>query len=162
MPNQDNLQILREIDKLDKIGLDGVCAMLGEGLKDASGAFNKGVGLMPMQVAMYRYFFESTAGLTDNQDILAALEGALIHLDKVRTRIDLMALLEERVVDAETGKTLWDHLLNMAANTDQTWSNGGRPENVGWALDDLVKIIRTVIAQCKEAAASTLGSVDLV
>lgn len=37
--------VLRAIDKLDRLGEDGVRALLGEGRKDASGDFTKGAGL---------------------------------------------------------------------------------------------------------------------
>jgi histidyl-tRNA synthetase len=39
------LTVLRAIDKLDRLGLDGVRALLGEGRKDESGDFTKGAGL---------------------------------------------------------------------------------------------------------------------
>ncbi len=41
------LTILRAIDKRDRIGDDGVRALLGEGRKDESGDFTKGAGLLP-------------------------------------------------------------------------------------------------------------------
>src|SRR5712672_2997202 len=39
------LTVLRAIDKLDRLGIDGVRALLGEGRKDESGDFTKGAGL---------------------------------------------------------------------------------------------------------------------
>jgi histidyl-tRNA synthetase len=39
------LTVLRAIDKLDRLGLEGVCALLGPGRKDDSGDFTKGAGL---------------------------------------------------------------------------------------------------------------------
>ncbi|MGE3528281.1 MAG: histidine--tRNA ligase [Methyloceanibacter sp.] len=45
------LAVLRAIDKLDRLGLDGVRALLGEGRKDESGDFTKGAGLKPNQIA---------------------------------------------------------------------------------------------------------------
>ena len=42
--------VLRAIDKLDRLGVDGVRALLGEGRKDASGDFTKGAGLSPAQL----------------------------------------------------------------------------------------------------------------
>ncbi|WP_026758533.1 histidine--tRNA ligase [Sediminimonas qiaohouensis] len=41
--------VLRAIDKLDRLGLDGVRALLGEGRKDDSGDFTKGAGLTSFQ-----------------------------------------------------------------------------------------------------------------
>ena len=45
------LTVLRAIDKLDRLGLDGVKALLGDGRKDESGDFTKGAGLKPKQIA---------------------------------------------------------------------------------------------------------------
>ncbi|WP_304219680.1 HisS family protein, partial [Phenylobacterium aquaticum] len=39
------LVVLRAVDKLDRLGPDGVRLLLGEGRKDESGAFTKGAGL---------------------------------------------------------------------------------------------------------------------
>ena len=39
------LAVLRAVDKLDRLGADGVRYLLGEGRKDESGAFTKGAGL---------------------------------------------------------------------------------------------------------------------
>lgn len=41
------LTVLRAIDKLDRLGMDGVRQLLGEGRKDESGDFTKGAGLGP-------------------------------------------------------------------------------------------------------------------
>jgi histidyl-tRNA synthetase len=42
---EKRLQVLRAIDKLDRLGLEGVRALLGEERKDESGAVTKGAGL---------------------------------------------------------------------------------------------------------------------
>ena len=44
------LTVLRAIDKLDRLGADGVAALLGEGRKDESGDFTKGAGLSREQI----------------------------------------------------------------------------------------------------------------
>ena len=41
--------VLRAIDKLDRLGVEGVAALLGEGRKDESGDFTKGAGLSAEQ-----------------------------------------------------------------------------------------------------------------
>jgi histidyl-tRNA synthetase len=41
------LSVLRALDKFDRLGIGGVCALLGEGRKDESGDFTKGAGLGP-------------------------------------------------------------------------------------------------------------------
>jgi histidyl-tRNA synthetase len=44
------LTVLRAIDKFDRLGRDGVNALLGGGRKDESGDFTKGAGLNPKQI----------------------------------------------------------------------------------------------------------------
>jgi len=44
------LTVLRAIDKLDRLGVDGVRQLLGEGRKDESGDFTKGAGLKGEQI----------------------------------------------------------------------------------------------------------------
>jgi histidyl-tRNA synthetase len=44
------LTVLRAIDKLDRLGVDGVKQLLGEGRKDESGDFTKGAGLGSGQI----------------------------------------------------------------------------------------------------------------
>jgi histidyl-tRNA synthetase len=44
------LAVMRAIDKLDRLGFDGVGQLLGEGRKDESGDFTKGVGLSSSQI----------------------------------------------------------------------------------------------------------------
>ncbi|MDX8463132.1 histidine--tRNA ligase [Mesorhizobium humile] len=45
------LTVLRAIDKLDKLGIEGVEALLGKGRLDESGDFTKGAGLEEKQIA---------------------------------------------------------------------------------------------------------------
>lgn len=126
------LQVLREIDKLDRIGVDGVCAMLGDGVRDSSGAFNKGVGLHPLQIGIIREFLEIGG---DNP--LGYLSEFFSKISLVRTRVALMAALEDTTLP--DGSTAWDRLIAMRENEDNTWSDGGRPRNIAWALDDLIE-----------------------
>jgi histidyl-tRNA synthetase len=49
-PQTQRLAVLRAIDKLDRLGVAGVKALLGEGRKDESGDFTKGAGLNPAGV----------------------------------------------------------------------------------------------------------------
>lgn len=51
--------VLRAIDKLDRLGLDGVRALLGEGRKDESGDFTKGAGLNADQTEVVMGFVEA-------------------------------------------------------------------------------------------------------
>src|SRR6202040_1092691 len=44
------LTVLRAIDKLDRLGPDAVCDLLGPGRKDESGDFTKGASLKDQQI----------------------------------------------------------------------------------------------------------------
>jgi histidyl-tRNA synthetase len=46
------LTVLRAIDKLDRLGIEGVQQLLGPGRRDESGDFTKGAGLDPHQIAV--------------------------------------------------------------------------------------------------------------
>ena len=48
--------VLRAIDKIDRLGPEGVRALLGEGRKDDSGDFTKGAGLSPEQAEVVMGF----------------------------------------------------------------------------------------------------------
>jgi histidyl-tRNA synthetase len=54
LPGEENfgkrLAVLRAIDKLDRLGLDGVRDLLGAGRKDESGDYTKGAGLEATQI----------------------------------------------------------------------------------------------------------------
>jgi histidyl-tRNA synthetase len=52
------LTVLRAIDKLDRLGPNGVRALLGEGRKDESGDFTKGAGLSPASIEKVLDFTE--------------------------------------------------------------------------------------------------------
>ncbi|MBV9330111.1 MAG: histidine--tRNA ligase [Alphaproteobacteria bacterium] len=68
--------VLRAIDKLDRLGVDGIGALLGAGRKDESGDFTKGAGLAPDQIKRVLAFVAPTAG-NDSEKRLAAVESAL-------------------------------------------------------------------------------------
>ncbi len=65
------LTVLRAIDKFDRLGEDGVRALLGEGRKDESGDFTKGAGLSPGDIDKV---VGSTCPLVgDNETVIAQL-----------------------------------------------------------------------------------------
>ncbi len=63
--------ILRTIDKFDKVGAEGVIELLTEGRKDQSGAFIEGVGLSTQDAARVVQFMESRG--QDNTETLSNL-----------------------------------------------------------------------------------------
>ena len=65
------LAVLRAVDKLDRLGPDGVRLLLGEGRKDESGDFTKGAGLTA--AAAERVLAFTAAGAGDRSSTLAKL-----------------------------------------------------------------------------------------
>ena len=68
------LTVLRAIDKFDRLGLEGVRHLLGEGRKDESGDFTKGAGLS--KDAGQKILDFVAAGKPTRAETLAALEAA--------------------------------------------------------------------------------------
>ena len=120
------LQVCREIDKIDRVGRNGVLARLTTGATDESGAYLPGLGIHPAQA-------ELLLGM-----ICDGGDEPLAHTARVSSRLRLLAHLEETSDPSGSG-TVWDWLLAMPVNADNTWSDGRRPENIAWALDDLVE-----------------------
>jgi histidyl-tRNA synthetase len=73
--------ILRAIDKLDRLGLEGVSALLGVGRKDESGDFTKGAELKDFQISQIMSFVYSSkvSGSWDKVDAMRriALQGSI-------------------------------------------------------------------------------------
>ncbi len=69
--------VLRAIDKLDRLGVDGVRALLGKGRKDESGDFTKGAELSAEQIARVLAFITSGTNSNDMEGALSKVESAL-------------------------------------------------------------------------------------
>ncbi|ARJ68401.1 histidine--tRNA ligase [Paracoccus contaminans] len=98
--------VLRQVDKFDKVGAEGVRALLTAGRKDDSGAFIEGVGLAEDQAAPVLAFL--TAKGADNARTLANLGAAVggsvagaegvAELAEIAALLSAMGLDEDRVV----------------------------------------------------------------
>jgi histidyl-tRNA synthetase len=97
---------LRAVDKLDRLGVDGVRELLGKGRRDDSGDFTPGAQLAPGQIDQILAFVE--AGTGDRGAVCArfhelvgdspvGLEG-IRELEEVALLLDGMGLGEDRVV----------------------------------------------------------------
>ena len=69
--------VLRAIDKLDRLGPEGVRALLGKGRKDESGDFTKGAELASEQIARVLAFVGSGMAAEDVEMQLASIETAV-------------------------------------------------------------------------------------
>jgi histidyl-tRNA synthetase len=69
--------VLRAIDKLDRLGIAGVRALLGEGRKDESGDFTEGAGLGKAEIAKLEFFIGGAQhGEHRLEDIRGLIEGS--------------------------------------------------------------------------------------
>ncbi len=73
------VSIYRAIDKIDRIGLDGVIQLLGKGRKDKSGDFTKGADLSDSQIAIIKKY------LIEGEQPMENVEGwdELIKIEKI-------------------------------------------------------------------------------
>jgi histidyl-tRNA synthetase len=77
------LAVLRAVDKLDRLGLDGVRLLLGEGRRDESGAFTQGAGLPGAAADSVLAFVGAGKGSrAETLDALAAVIGGSAEGDE--------------------------------------------------------------------------------
>lgn len=88
LPDNAALNVLRSIDKLDRVGLEGVRQLLGPGRKDESGAFIKGIGLSESQINAVMDYLSIDIGPAGSH----------------RDRSDVCADLQRVVGNSEVGK----------------------------------------------------------
>jgi histidyl-tRNA synthetase len=100
------LTVLRAIDKLDRLGPEGVRALLGEGRKDESGDFTKGAGLTAAAADRVLAYTQARAG--DNSATLDALDSAvagagageagLVELRGIASLTSAVGYVEDRIL----------------------------------------------------------------
>jgi histidyl-tRNA synthetase len=137
--------VLRAIDKIDRLGPEGVRALLGAGRKDDSGDFTEGAGLSTDQQAAIMQFVSAnfevsrrvfehlraneTAGLSSKKDVVQFL-----HSDKVGTD-------QPMPVDVNSTKLRSFYLLQYLKDIIGT-------SEIGWeGVDELQEITSLLSAQ---------------
>jgi hypothetical protein len=128
---EKQIQVLRTMDKLDRIGTEGVVALLQKPPAEF------GAQLDIIQAELIGLFL-GTTGET-NEETIRNAEDFRSHAGKVMGRVEMMGFLEGHKVG--DGETALDRLLAMPTNDDEVWSPGHRPKNIAWALDDLVSVL---------------------
>lgn len=77
------LAVLRAVDKLDRLGPDGVRLLLGEGRKDESGAFTKGAGLtVKASESVLAFVAAGAGGRSETLDKIANVIGGSAEGDE--------------------------------------------------------------------------------
>ena len=88
--------VLRAIDKLDRLGIEGVRALLGAGRRDASGDFTKGAGLSDSQAEVVIGFIEAkgatgAATVARLRELVAGSQIGADGVDELETIATLLA-----------------------------------------------------------------------
>ena len=95
--------VLRAIDKLDRLGLQGVRALLGAGREDESGDFTKGAGLDEAQAEIVIGFMDAKrdTGAETIARLRALVEGSTMGQEGVSELEEIAALLEAQGYGAD-------------------------------------------------------------
>ncbi|WP_187431803.1 Histidine--tRNA ligase [Roseobacter fucihabitans] len=126
--------VLRAIDKLDRLGVEGVRALLGEGRKDESGDFTEGAGLREAQVEVVMGFVSA------NQHVQSALDEAG---DAISITVREMGKLMNASADQQTefhdrtSQQKWNRavLKHLSGLVEESVSGVSGIEEIGEILD---------------------------
>ncbi len=117
--------VLRAIDKLDRLGADGVRALLGTGRKDDSGAYTDGACLEDQQIDIVMGFVEANEIVEQElRDVRSSMvgksEGAKDLTKAIDSRFaDLRALIGADIKGSEIRNEFTiKHLRNLVSNSD--------------------------------------------
>ncbi len=150
------LEVLRSVDKLDRLGRDAVAELLGPGRTDASGAVEEGAGRADEQIDLFLRLIDSGAGAATRGDVVAAL-AELVGDDPIgKQGVDELAAIDRllgggrelpQVVFDPTivrGLAYYTGPVFEAALTFETLDEKGRPRQFGSVAgggryDDLVR-----------------------
>ena len=147
--------VLRAIDKLDRLGVEGVRALLGEGRKDESGDFTKGAGLSDLQANVVMGFTDAKreSGAATVARLRELVTGSVIGEEgasELETIADLLAAQgygpDRIIIDPSVVRGLGYYTgpVYEAELTFEITDEKGRPRNFGSVAgggryDDLVK-----------------------
>jgi histidyl-tRNA synthetase len=88
------LVALRAIDKLDRLGAEGVSLLLGEGRKDESGDFTEGAGLSAEAIDNVLKFVTSGSGEDSLRAVDAVIKNSAIGREGVAELTEIVRLVE--------------------------------------------------------------------
>lgn len=147
--------VLRAIDKLDRLGVEGVRALLGAGREDESGDFTKGAGLSDDQAAVVLGFMEAKRATgAETTARLRELVGASViggqgvsELEQIAELLDAGGYAGDRIeIDPSVVRGLGYYTgpVYEAELTFEVQDEKGRPRQFGSVsgggrYDDLVK-----------------------
>jgi histidyl-tRNA synthetase len=121
--------VLRAIDKIDRLGADGVKALLGSGRRDESGDFTEGAKLNPLQIEKVMGFVNAFVEVGDALALEASR--AMDHDPDYANKLDGARYSVSPEFKDERGhygqyRSLWnskmlDHLHRVVGSSDTGW-----------------------------------------
>ncbi len=162
---KQKLSVLRAIDKLDRLGMEGVTLLLGAGRKDESGDFTKGAGLAQGAIDKVLAFLGGDRSAGGGED-LAAIE-SLVAAGGYGERIRVDASVV-RGLEYYTGAVFEAELLAQIPNDKGqpvvfgSVGGGGRYDGlVGRFMKENVPAVGFSIGVSRlQAALSALGKIE--
>lgn len=154
--------ILRAIDKLDRLGLDDVEQLLGEGRRDKSGDFTKGAGLKSRQIQSVMAFVAAASGGGSRNDVCNRLRETAGNSEVGNAGVDQLEEIDRLLVaeDLSVDRVIFDPsvvrgldyytgpVFEIALTFEVNGQNGNgvRLGSVGSGgrYDDLVKMFKGV------------------
>ena len=147
--------VLRAIDKLDRLGLAGVCQLLGTGRKDESGDYTTGAGLDDAQAKIIMGFLEAL-GATSTEtlsNLRALVKGSAVgetgvnELEQIFNMVTAQGYGDDRIIldpSVVRGLGYYTGPVYEAELTFEIKDEKGRPRQFGSVAgggryDDLVK-----------------------
>lgn len=138
------LVVLRAIDKLDRLGPDGVELLLGKGRRDESGDFTEGAGLSSEQIDAVMAFTRS--GTVDRQKVCDRLAQSVGE-----SRIGLQGIDELRRIDA--------YLTALGLNSDRVIFDPSVVRGLGYYTGPVWEVELTIETQGEDGRMTRFGSV---
>ena len=123
------LTVLRAIDKLDRLGPEGVRALLGAGRKDDSGDFTRGAELNDQQIDRVIQYVSFGAGFTSNNSLPLSAQTASVPLAPTYYYDDAQTLLvmENAVGTSPLGQ---DGVLELRAISELVRAAGYQADRI--------------------------------
>ena len=141
--------VLRAIDKLDRLGVEGVRALLGEGRKDESGDFTKGAGLSSEQTAQIMRFVGSASEVDSKLEKLAdkLISDVEAGTEETESFLALIHQSKERFVGRFSPDAKAAMALRNAASLHEIRVMVGESGVGNEGADELEQMIRLLEAQ---------------
>ena len=131
------LRVLRALDKVDRLGVDGVRALLGSGRTDESSDFTKGAELRDEEIHRLVEFVVSGDPASTRERIESLLRATALGREQVRRRLRKPGARQQLSAGPALGEDQIQQLLRLLTTFPRFHQPGGGVRRPKWK-DDLV------------------------